>query len=92
MKGTFNVMNFALACGITFGLGMFIFALMAMKGFGTEMMPLIQSVYKGTDATFMGAIAAGLWGFLDAFIGGGIFAFVYNWLQKNCNCSSKKKK
>lgn len=85
----FNVLGLALALGLTYAIGMFALVIMMTNGWGNELLPLLQSIYKGVDASFAGAIVAALWGFVDGFIGGGIFAWLYNWFNSKCSCNKK---
>ncbi|PIP65385.1 hypothetical protein COU77_02750 [Candidatus Peregrinibacteria bacterium CG10_big_fil_rev_8_21_14_0_10_49_16] len=81
----FHVQNFALACGITWGLGIFLLGfLAAFAQVGAPIVDFIGSGYLGYSATPEGSLIGGVWGFIDAFIGGYIFAWLYNWL-----CSRK---
>ena len=71
-----NVKAFALAAGVLWGVSCFILGLMAAYGYGTAFEKLFSSLYIGYSSTFGGSIIGGIWGFVDAFIGGYIFAWL----------------
>jgi len=73
--------NLGLAFGTTWALGVFFLGLMAwLVGWGTALVDAISSVYVGFAATGLGSVIGLFWGFVDGFIGGAIFAFVYNFI------------
>jgi len=75
----FNTLAFAAACGVTWGLGVFALSLMShWWGIASPIVALIGSGYAGYDATVGGAFIGLIWGFVDAFVGGAIFAWLYN--------------
>lgn len=79
----FHVLSFALACGLTWGLYLGLLALVAMWwGLGSDIIDLLGTGYIGLKATPLGALIGLIWGFVDAFIGGLIFAWLYNLLTK----------
>ena len=78
-----NVLNFGLALGIAFGVGMLLLGLFALWfNWGTEIVNLVGTVYIGYAPTFGGSIIGGIWAFFDSFIGGVIIAWLYNLLQR----------
>lgn len=80
-----RVCCFGLALGIVWGLGMFLLGLAAwLFNWGNAMVVLMSSLYLGYDATFVGSLLGGLWGFVDALIGGVIFAWLYNVMSTCC--------
>jgi hypothetical protein len=74
-----NVMAFALACGIIWGLGLFFLTwwIMAFEG-ATREVTLIGHLYRGYNISPVGSVVGLIWGSIDAFIGGAIFAWLYN--------------
>lgn len=78
-----SVRAFALACGIIWGLGLLIIVLIAMasEGYGGAFIEAISSIYLGVAVSAKGAFLVLLWGFIDGFIGGAIFAWLYNKLM-----------
>lgn len=86
-----NVRAFALACGVTWGLGTLILGLLAFfSGFGVMAVTNLGSVYVGFAPTLVGSIIGAVWGFIDGLIGGLILAFIYNRVaRKRCCCCNK---
>jgi len=83
---TLHVTAFASACGLTWGLFVFMIALLTMFwGWGSLFTELLGSVYIGLDATWPGALMGLGWGFADGFIGGLIFVLIYNLFVKTFN-------
>lgn len=60
----------------------FLMALLAMIGYGKQIVSVIGSVYIGYDASIVGAILGLVYGFVDGLIGLYIFAILYNKLEK----------
>ncbi|MBW2986284.1 bacteriophage holin [Candidatus Woesearchaeota archaeon] len=77
-SGKLNPKAFALAAGIIWGLACLIMGLAAAKGYGTGFEKLFSTIYIGYSTTISGSIIGGIWGFVDAFIGGYIFVWLYN--------------
>ncbi len=73
-----NPKAFALAAGILWGVACFVIGLMAAYGYGTAFETLFSSVYIGYSSTLGGSVIGAIWGFVDAFIGGYILAWLYN--------------
>ena len=74
-----NPMAMGLAFGILWAAGVLIIALLAMSnGYGSEMIEALGTVYLGLEATLTGALIGAVWGFVDAFIGGYLLAWLYN--------------
>lgn len=78
-----HVTAFASACGLTWGVFIFMLALATMFwGWGSAFIELLSSVYIGAEGTWPGAFMALGWGFADGFIGGLIFVLLYNLFAK----------
>jgi len=77
---TLNPKAFALACGTTWAIGVILLALIALfaDGYGSSIISLLSTVYRGYRPDIPGAIIGGIWGFVDGAIGGYIFAWFYN--------------
>ena len=73
-----NVKAFGVSLGILWGAGVLLVGLMAQKGYGLPFVDFIGSVYIGYGPSLQGAIIGGLWAFVDAGVGGLIFAWLYN--------------
>jgi hypothetical protein len=74
-----NVKAFALTCGIVWGIGLFLLTwwIIAFAG-ATGETTLIGKVYIGYHISPMGSLIGLVWAFMDGFIGGAIFAWLYN--------------
>lgn len=87
-----DVKAFGLAAGIMWGAGVFLLGLLAMAtGFAAPMVAGLGSGYLGYDATVAGSIIGGIWGFVDAGIGGVVFAWLYNSFTGARSGGAKKK-
>lgn len=74
---------FAMAAGIICGLFILLFGWAgAMLNWGNELANLWGTVYIGFGSTFLGGIVGAIWGFADGFIGGYLFARLYNKFEK----------
>jgi hypothetical protein len=79
-----NTLALALTSGILWGLAMLVMTLanLVSGSYGQQFLQLMSSVYPGYHATrSIGEVIVGtLYGAADGFIGGAIFAWVYNHL------------
>ncbi len=74
-----NVKAIALAAGIVWGAVVFIFAWWAaFYGPALDVVNFMGHFYLGYAAGLLGSLIGFVWGFLDAGIGGLIFAWLYN--------------
>jgi len=73
-----NVKAFGLTLGILWGAGVLLVGLMAQTGYGLPFVEFLGALYIGYSVTVQGAIIGGLWAFVDAGVGGLIFAWLYN--------------
>ena len=53
-------------------------AIVAIFGWGTDLVTALASLYIGYAASVVGAIIGVVWAFIDGFIAGVIIAWVYN--------------
>ena len=69
----------ALTCGILWGGGIFFLAIFSIF-FTTysDIIIFLSKYYIGLDVSFIGALIGFVWGFLDAGVGGALFAWLYN--------------
>jgi len=76
-----NVLAFALACGIIWGLMLFVVTwwVVAFDG-ATGDRTIIGLVYRGYNISPAGSFIGLVWALADGFIGGAIFAWLYNLL------------
>ena len=78
-----NAKAFALSLGLVWGLGVIVVVAMgslvpAWQEGMSSMVSFMGKLYLGYDMTLVGALIGGVWGFVDAFIGGYIVAWLYN--------------
>ncbi|MFH2130629.1 MAG: bacteriophage holin [bacterium] len=74
-----NIKAFSLACGIIWGLGLFVLTwwIIAFEG-PTGDPTLIGHLYRGYTVSAMGSLIGLAWGFVDGLVGGLVFAWLYN--------------
>lgn len=74
-----NVKAFALTCGLIWGFGLFFITwwIIAFDG-STGEITFIGRLYRGYSITPMGSLVGLIWAFVDALVGGAIFAWLYN--------------
>jgi hypothetical protein len=78
-----DVKAFAIACGIIWGAAMFSIGVIDIfTSWGDAMGKLMATLYFGYKPTLLGSIIGGLWGFMDAGIGGACLAGLYNKMVK----------
>ncbi|RME31621.1 hypothetical protein D6789_02130 [Candidatus Woesearchaeota archaeon] len=73
-----DIKAFALAGGTLWGLGVCFLGIIAMFGWGASLVTVLSSLYRGYDASVLGAVIGGLWGFADGAVGCALFAWLYN--------------
>ncbi|HXV78864.1 MAG TPA: bacteriophage holin [Candidatus Binatia bacterium] len=76
-----NMKAFALTCALIWGIGLFVLTwwIIAFDG-STGEVPFFSQVYRGYNISPLGSVIGLIWGFVDALIGGAIFAWLYNLL------------
>ena len=80
----FNVTAFALTCGLLWGMGMFLLTWWVIFFDGmTGEATFLARVYRGYSISGTGSVIGLLWGFFDGFIGGLLFAWLYNSLANH---------
>lgn len=78
-KCRLSVLSFGIAIGVAEGLGMCVFAFLAMFfGYGVHFMQILAEVMPGYSPSFIGGMVGALEGFVDGFIFGAIAGFIYN--------------
>jgi len=76
-----NIGAFALACGILWGLGLFIATWWIIATGGATPEPtFLGRIYLGYRLSGQGSVIGLAWGFVDGLIGGAVFAWLYNLL------------
>jgi hypothetical protein len=85
-----NIKAFALACGLIWGLGLFLLTwwIIAFEG-ATGDVTFIGRVYRGYSISPAGSIYGLLWALVDGAVGGAIFAWLYNLLSEKCGLCAK---
>ncbi len=79
MKSQLSIKGFGLAAGVLWGITLLLFPLFADQlGLGVAFYEVLLGSYPGYDGTVGGSILGGILGFIDAGIGGAIFAWLYN--------------
>ena len=75
-----NVKAAALACGFIYGGGVFLLVLFTMlfSAVPSDIIIFLSNYYIGLDVSFVGGLIGFAWGFLDAGVGGALFAWLYN--------------
>lgn len=76
-----NTKSFALAAGITWGIGVFLMGLISGAGVGLGFVNLLGTMYLGYQPGIVGSIIGLIYGIIDGFIGGFIFAYLYNMFE-----------
>lgn len=77
-----NVKAFALTCGLIWGFGLLVLTWWVIAFDGASADPtFIGRIYRGYSLTPAGSVIGLVWGFADAFVGGLIFAWLYNRLS-----------
>jgi len=75
-----HAVKFGLACGIVSGLLIAVTTLAGIYGYFAECNALIVSMYGfvGYSVSHLGILLGAVYGFIDGFVLGGIFAWIYN--------------
>lgn len=55
-----------------------VLGLLARQGWGEEWRDMLSDVYLGYDSTRNGLAIGAIWGFVDAFVGAYLLAWLYN--------------
>lgn len=82
-----NVKAFALTTGLCWGIGLFCLTwwIILFDGASGETL-IIGKIYRGYCVSALGSVIGLAWGLVDGFIGGAIFAWLYNYIAK---CTTK---
>ena len=85
-----SVKAFALAFGLTWGIGVFCLTwwIIALDG-ATGETTIIGQVYRGFNISPIGSLIGLVWAFADGAIGGAIFAWLYNRFVSGCSAKSE---
>ena len=78
--------NLGLAGGIVHGVWMFALTLLAVgTGYAHQALSSVQDAYPGYVITFGGSVLALVYGFVEAFIGFYLIAWLYNMFCGSCS-------
>lgn len=78
-----DVKALGLALGITWGVCALLLGLSAVIcGYGVGLVRALGTLYIGYKPTVIGSFIGGIWGFVDAGIGGVLIAWIYNKFTK----------
>ena len=74
-----DVKAFALTAGLIWGFGLFFLTwwIIAFDGPSTDA-GLLGSIYRGYTLTPVGSFIGFVWALVDGFVGGAVFAWLYN--------------
>lgn len=76
-----DVRAFAIACSLIWGFGLFFLTWWIIMFDGpTGEVTLIGRLYRGYSISPTGSVIGLLWALVDGFVGGAIFAWLYNWI------------
>jgi len=77
-----DIKAFALACGILWGVGLFFLTWWIIFFMGEQADVSILKIYPGYNVSPVGSVIGLAWGFVNASIGGGVLAWLYNAFSK----------
>lgn len=78
-----SIKAFALTCGILWGLAILLITWwMLLMGAQGGLISDLSSFYPGYSYSWGGAVVGLIWGFVEGFIVGAIFAWLYNKMAK----------
>jgi hypothetical protein len=76
-----DVKAFAITCSLIWGFGLFFLTWWVIMFDGaTGEVTLIGRLYRGYSISPQGSVIGLLWALADGFVGGAIFAWLYNWI------------
>ena len=76
-----NIKGFALTCGLVWGFGLFLLTWWIIAFEGPSADPtFIGRVYRGYTLSPTGSFIGLMWALVDGFIGGAVFAWLYNFI------------
>ena len=81
-----NVKAFGITCGIFWGISLFVLTwwIILFEGATGEATLIGRSLYFGYSISAMGSIIGLAWALVDGFVGGLIFAWLYNFIVDRC--------
>jgi hypothetical protein len=87
-----NVLAFGLACGLIWGLGVFLLPwwVMAFEGTTHDLM-FLGHIYRGFNISPLGSVLGLIYGACDGFIAGVLMAWLYNRFARCLACCGEEK-
>ena len=84
MTQQLNTKAFSLALGLMWSIGILFISIIALifEGYLQNIVEFLSSIYLSYSLSFFGIIIGMIWAFIDAAIGGFVFAWLYNKLAK----------
>ena len=83
MSAKLDIKAFSLSAGIFWSVSVFFMGFLAMScTWAGKFVAALGIFYVGYSATILGSVIGAVWAFLDAAIGGAVFAWLYNKLAK----------
>ncbi len=77
-----NPVKLGIAGGVVWGLCMFVCTMLAIyNGYSAKFLEMMADIYPGYTISLWGAIVGLIYGFLDAFFGLFLLAWLYNKLK-----------
>ena len=67
-----------IAIGALWAFYIFFCGIVAIFGWGADLVRVFSSLYLGYSASFVGAVIGALWAFADGYIAGLILGWIYN--------------
>lgn len=77
-----------LSLGIIWSVSLLLIGILSISDHGVAFVHSIGKFYIGYSPTWLGSLIGAAWGFLDAFIGGLVLAWLYNYFVKHCKICS----
>lgn len=88
--------TFAIAAAILWSLAVLLVGLANLQwpSYGQEFLAVVASIYPGYKATGVGSgignvVVGALYALLDGFVGGLVFAWLYNLMSRCCKCKGE---
>ncbi len=77
-----NTLSFAITCGLIWGFGLFMITWWIIMFDGASaQMTFLGRIYRGYAMTPAGSVIGLAWALVDGFIGGLVFAWLYNFVS-----------
>ncbi|MDX2346582.1 MAG: bacteriophage holin [Legionella sp.] len=87
-KCRLSPLAFGLSLGVIWGASVLVMGLLAFYlSYGTAFVSAMGVLYIGYESSIVGSIIGGVFGFIDAFVGGALIAWLYNCFSGCCKKS-----